>query len=289
MKTRKHGIIAILLLICAVCIGTIGVLVADKIHHQNEMSELEDIAYASNSISEISDEAMKEQTANELASELTTEESDAATSSSTEITEDSKDNELFVDIVALQDVNPDIFAWIRIPGTKVDYPVTQHPVDDEYYLKHGADGMSSNYGCPFIEICDSTNLDQFNTVIYGHNMNDGSMFAGLHDFEDKDFYDNHRWVYICTAEHVFSYEIFAAVMYSDTYIPYYYDDKVAEQNVAFLNSLRTDIVPERSIISEDISVNEDCKILTLSTCDKKLRDNRFIVVSVLRQIDGQDV
>lgn len=288
MKTRKHGLIAFFLLICIVCAAVLGLLIADKIHSDKEMSEMHDVAYGNS-------DASAEDTTENVVSDTDSSDADANASldvtieSDTESTTESGKDSLFVDINALQDTNPDIFAWIKVPGTKIDYPVVQHPVDDEYYLKHGADGMSSSYGCPFIEACDSKELDQFNTVIYGHNMNDGSMFAGLHDFENQDFYDNHREILICSAEHVYSYEIFAAVMYSDAYIPGYFDDTVASDRAAFIESLQTDIVPERSILSEDVNVDENSKIITLSTCDRKLRDNRFIVVGVLKKIDGQDV
>ena len=286
MNNKKYGKIAILLLIGAVLIGTVGIIVADKIHHNNEMSTLQEVAYGSSSLAEATAENTEVlvEEANDSHTDST---SEASTNASTE--NETTEVELFADIDALQDVNPDIFAWIKVPGTKIDYPVVQHPTDDEFYLKHGADGMNSSYGCPFIESCDSKNLDDFNTVIYGHNMNDGSMFAGLHQFEDQEFYDNHRWVEICTSEHVFSFEIFAAVLYSDNYIPYCYDDAVMSDREAFIDSLKTDIVAEKSIYSNDIKVNEQDKIVTLSTCDRVYRDNRFVVAGVLRKIDGQDV
>ena len=78
-------------------------------------------------------------------------------------------------------------------------------------------------------------------------------------------------------------------MYSDARIPYYFNDAVEADREAFLESLKTDIVSERSIISDDIEVDENNSIITLSTCDKKLRNNRFLVVAELTQIDGQDV
>ncbi len=194
-----------------------------------------------------------------------------------------------VDVKNLQKANPDIFAWISVPGTVIDYPIAQHPTDDTYYLKHGPEGMKSSYGCPFIETCDSKTMEDYITVVYGHNMNDGSMFAGLHKFEDKKFLNDHREIIITTADHVMTYRIFAAVMYSDAYIPYYFDDSVKADRTAFIKSLGTDIVPKRSIILDDEKVGADKKLIVLSTCDKKLRSNRFLVVGILKQIDGVDV
>ncbi len=290
MNSKQRVRASILLLIVAFSLGTIVFLIVDKMHHDDEMSALQEAAYGSISLADNADSDSTIDAGNQTISLASTDVSlETFSAASTDITTGIVDRELIADIGGLQDVNPDIFAWIKIPGTRIDYPVVQHPTNDEYYLRHGADGMNSSYGCPFIEACDSKELNDFNTVIYGHNMNDGSMFAGLHDFENRDFYNDHRIIQICTMEHVYSYEIFAAVMYSDVYIPYCYDDAVVSDRTAFIDSLRTDIVPERSVISEDIKVNEKSKIITLSTCDKKLRDNRFIVAGVLRQIDGQDV
>lgn len=221
--------------------------------------------------------------------ESNTSASEAISEATTEEASEQVSNTSNIDIVSLQNVNPDIFAWINVPGTLIDYPIVQHPTDDTYYLSHGPEGMNSSHGCPFIESCDSISLQDFNTVVYGHNMNDGSMFAGLHKFEDKDFLENHREITINTADHEMSYRIFAAVMYSDAYIPYYYDDSVDADRLAFLDSLSTDCVSSRSIILDDEKVGADDHIITLSTCDRKLRDNRYIVVAVLKKIDGVDV
>jgi sortase B len=215
--------------------------------------------------------------------------SDASSQVYTEDKNEKADIPANIDIASLQAINSDIFAWINIPGTVIDYPIAQHPTDDNYYLSHGPEGMKSSHGSLFIESCDPISLLDFNTIIYGHNMKDGSMFAGLHKFENKDFLEKHRDITISTAEHKMSYRIFAAVMYSDIYIPYYYNDAVKSDRLAFLDSLSTDIVKSRSIILDDEQVTADDHIITLSTCDGKLRDNRFIVVAVLKKIDGVEV
>lgn len=194
-----------------------------------------------------------------------------------------------IDFESLQASNEDIYAWITIPDTTIDYPIAQHPTDDSYYLSHGADGIYSDYGCPYTELTDSKKFTDFNTIIYGHNMNDGSMFGALHQYEDEDFFKEHRTIYIYTTDHTFTYTVFAAVMYTDAHIPYYYDDNVIADREAFLNSLQTDIVKERSIYYEDMDVTSSSKIVTLSTCDRKLRSNRFLVVAVMTEVDGVEV
>ena len=115
------------------------------------------------------------------------------------------------------------------------------------------------------------------------------MFGALHDYEDEDFFNDHRTIYIYTKDHTYTYTVFAAVMYSDAHIPYYYDDAIREDRDLFLQSLQNDIVKERSIYDNDMEVTSDSKIITLSTCDRKLRDNRFLVVAVMTQVDGRNI
>lgn len=265
MSKRKY-IFIICLFVVAVGAAFAGYYIAEGMYSKSTVADLQEIAHTEDSADIEGSDSAEEETS----------------------VDSTKEYQATVDIAALQKTNPDIFAWISIPDTDIDYPIVQHPTDDSYYLKHGANGMYSTYGCPFIELSDSQTFLEFNTIIYGHNMNDGSMFAPLHDYEDKDFYDEHREIFIYTADHTFKYEVFAAVMYSDIHIPYYFDDTLESDRTAFLDSLTEDIVQDRSIISEDTSVTEDDCIITLSTCDKTLRSNRYLVVAVLTQIDGQD-
>ena len=258
------------------CAGVMGYVIVDKNISKNEIISLQESAYDNKDVY-VSD--------NEIADKTMDGEQDEGISSEeeVEITYESP-----IDFQTLQESNPDIFAWINIPGSVVDYPIVQHPTDDSYYLSHGPEGLYSAYGCPYIELSDSGTFLEFNTVIYGHNMKDGSMFASLHDYEDEDYFNSHREISIYTPDHAFTYEVFAAVMYSDAHIPYYYDDLLESDRTEFLKSLKEDCVPTRSYFADDMDVTEDDCIITLSTCDKKLRDNRFLVIAALKQIDGQD-
>ena len=94
-----------------------------------------------------------------------------------------------IDWEELKSENPDIYAWIYIPGTNVDYPILQHPDEKSYYLDHNIDGSEGYPGCIYTQNVNSKDWMDPNTVIYGHNMNDGSMFHDLHKFEDNAFFD----------------------------------------------------------------------------------------------------
>ncbi len=272
-KKLIAGILFVLLL--GVVAATIGYKFSTMIHNEQVVEEVRESAHISEDNSAITS-------------------SDATDHQA--ITDDSTSNsgtlasfQSPIDFDNLQASNEDIYAWISIPDTNIDYPIAQHPTDDSYYLNHGADGIYSEYGCPYTELSDKKSFIEFNTVIYGHNMNNGSMFGGLHDYEDEDFFKEHRTLYIYTKEHTFTFIVFAAVMYTDVHIPYYFDDDYEEDRNAFLESLQTDIVEERSIYYEDMDVTSDSKIVTLSTCDRKLRDNRFLVVAVMIEVDGRPV
>lgn len=114
-----------------------------------------------------------------------------------------------VDFTALQEeTNAHIYAWISIPGTRIDYPMLQHPSDNTHYLNHNLDGSRGYPGCIYTEKENAADFSDFNTVIYGHNMKNGSMFHDLHNYEDETFLPEHPYVYIYTPDRVLRYRIF---------------------------------------------------------------------------------
>ena len=115
-----------------------------------------------------------------------------------EMEETAEPPDIPVDFEGLQEYNPDIYAWITIPGTAVDYPIVQRPEDNSYYLTHNTDGEESAEGAIFTEDYNSRDFTDPNTVIYGHNMRNGSMFRSLHNYMDRSFFDeNRKCSYIC--------------------------------------------------------------------------------------------
>ena len=109
-----------------------------------------------------------------------------------------------------KEISEDIYAWIYIPNTHIDYPVFQHPTDNSYYLEHNIDGSEGYTGCIYTENYNSKDFSDPHTVIYGHNMRDTTMFSDLHLYEDEEFFENNRYVYIYTEDMVYVYKIFAA-------------------------------------------------------------------------------
>ena len=181
---------------------------------------------------------------------------------------------------AIKAENQDIYAWIYIPNTNVDYPVLQHPTDDTYYLNHNLDGSEGYPGCIYTESLNKKDFSDPNTVLYGHNMKDGSMFETLHKFEDNQFFEDNCYVYIYTPEKTYVYEIYTASEFSNAHILEAYDFGTEEGYNQFINDLAN--VRSMSAHKRDgIGVGYGRNLLTLSTCIANQPDERWIVTAVL--------
>lgn len=184
-----------------------------------------------------------------------------------------------IDFAGLQEMNPEIYAWIRIPGTEVDYPIVQRPEDDAYYLDHTIEGAEGLPGSIYTESLNKKDFTDKNTVIYGHNMKDNTMFGSLKDYKDSAYMDEHSEVYIYTPEHIFTYKIFGAVTYDSRHIMVAFDFAQDEQYQAYLDSL-SQVRNMASYINTDIPVTTADRIITMSTCNGN-NDQRFLVEAVL--------
>lgn len=130
-----------------------------------------------------------------------------------------------VDFEALQKENPDIFAWLYIPGTDIDFPVLQSEEADDYYESHNAFGEVGNEGALYTELANLKDMCDFNTVIHGKCSDDGKngLFADLYQFTDPDFFAEHETAYIYIDGNLLTYEIFAAYERENTSLLRTYD------------------------------------------------------------------
>lgn len=177
--------------------------------------------------------------------------------------------------------NGDIYAWIYVPGTSVDYPVVQHPTDDLYYLEHNLDGSRGYPGTIFSQSLNSRDFTDPNTVLYGHNMKNGSMFATLHKFEDNIFFDENMYIYIYTPKETLVYKIFAAYEFSNAHLLYNYDLATKEGYESYLAVVRS-VRDMNAHMRDDVEVTAESRILTLSTCLNNGNDaKRYLVQGVL--------
>ncbi len=181
----------------------------------------------------------------------------------------------------LHQENPDIYAWIYIPDTIVDYPVLQHPTDNKYYLNYNMDGTKGYPGCIYTENYNSKDFSDIHTVIYGHNLKDKTMFSSLHNFEDKELFGKDHYIFIYTEDYVFVYQIFAAYEFGAIHLLDNYDytnEYVYEDYLKQIFGTADRIANVR----EDIAVTTEDKIVTLSTCTADHDSSRrFLVTGVL--------
>lgn len=185
-----------------------------------------------------------------------------------------------IDFTKLSEINPDLYAWIRIEDTNIDYPIAQREGDDSYYLSHDMYGEDRFAGCIYTEDGNKKDFTDPNTIIYGHNMKNGSMFQNLHKFADEEFFDEHPYVYIYTPKHVLAYKVFAAYVYDNRHIlnSFDFNDKdVFEDYVENIFQVRS----MDKHIREDVSVTADDRIITLSTCVGGQPESRYLVQAVL--------
>lgn len=130
-----------------------------------------------------------------------------------------------IDFKALQEENSDIFAWLYIPGTSIDYPVLQSEEADDYYESHNAYAEADEEGAVYTELANLKNMCDFNTVLHGKTSSDGEsgLFADLYHFADPDFFAEHENAYLYLDGNLLTYEIFAAYERENTSLIRTYD------------------------------------------------------------------
>jgi sortase B len=113
-----------------------------------------------------------------------------------------------VDFDALREINPDVVAWVHVPGTGINYPVV-HTDDNEKYLNTSYDGKANRCGAIFLDYLNGGDFSDRHVILYGHNMRDGSMFAQLNRFKQQAFFGANREARIYTPERTYRLVIFS--------------------------------------------------------------------------------
>ncbi|MDO4803463.1 MAG: class B sortase [Lachnospiraceae bacterium] len=185
-----------------------------------------------------------------------------------------------IDWEGLWSENPDIYAWIYIPGTNVDYPILQHPEEKSYYLDHNIDHSEGYPGCIYTQNVNAKDWNDPNTVIYGHSMKDGSMFHDLHKFEDNAFFDETQFMFIYTPEGNKAYEIFAAYPFSNVDLMMCFDYSTPDAVLLYFDGIWTNR-DMSSHFRDSVTLYGDSKIITMSTCIGGEPNMRYLVQAVL--------
>lgn len=187
-----------------------------------------------------------------------------------------------MDFTALREVNPDVLGWIVIPGTVISYPLLQGE-DNDYYLNHTWKGWRNVVGSIFLEWTNSADLSDFNTIVYGHRMINGSMFGSLKYYSSQSYWAQHPCVYITDDNGSHKYEIFAAYEVSTEGLTYRVGFSDDEDKQEFI-----DYCLAQSVIDTGITPTIYDRILTLSTCTGDGHATRWVVQGVLKGVAPSD-
>lgn len=183
-----------------------------------------------------------------------------------------------VNFDALAGINEDIYAWIDIPGTPVSYAVVQSPTDDLFYNNHAVDKSYYSGGSIYSQRYNTKDFQDPVTVLYGHNRTTDTMFAPVNSYAGKDFFDAHQDIYLYTPDTVYQYEIFAAYPHSSEHLLLNHDFTDEGDFTAYFEKLADGIDAN---FRRELFPGFGDRVLTLSTCYKSNRMQRYLVQGVL--------
>ena len=194
-------------------------------------------------------------------------------------TENSTNPDDFYNLENISKINTDVIGWIKINGTNINYPIMQN---GNYYLHRNIYKKYSSHGTPYLaEYCNLRTSD--NLIIYGHHMNDNSMFAELVNYKNYNYYKNHKYIYFYTLIYgqtiKNTYEIvtaFKTIAYSDNGFKYYnytnfYNEK---EFYSFIEKCRN-----LEFYNIDVNLQYGDKLITLSTCEYSQKNGRMVIVA----------
>ena len=171
----------------------------------------------------------------------------------------------------LQEMNASAVGWLYCEGTPINYPVVQS-TDNSYYLNHLYDNQSNSSGAIFMDALNGPELTDANTLIYGHNMKNGTMFASLQNYKHQSYYDKHPVIYYLTKDHDYRIDVFSCyetVGGSETFTIFF---DSPETYSGYLQNIR-----DKSMIASSVPVSDKENIVTLTTCSYNFSDAKCVV------------
>lgn len=180
-----------------------------------------------------------------------------------------------VNFAGLTTKYPDVVGYIYSAYTGINYPIVQSSSND-YYLDHDLDGNVNNNGSIFMEHLNSSDFSDQNTIIYGHNMKSGLMFAHLTNYKNQSYYNAHPYFYIYTPTQNYKLNLFAGFVCE-------HDDEVYALS---LSQSQLEAMAAKSTFKANIGVPTG-NVVTLSTCSYEFNDARYVVVGELVPISNE--
>lgn len=176
----------------------------------------------------------------------------------------------------LRKINPDIIAWVRIEDTNIDYPIVSAP-DNDKYLHTKFNGEHGDAGALFVDANTTSPFEQFNTIVYGHHMKDGSMFNNLKKFKERDFFESHPTYELFTPEQNYTVKIlefYNDTAYSEIYKIKFPSKTEIEKYIEYLND-------NAHQLYKNGNVKVDDRIVLLSTCAYEFENARYVLCGKL--------
>lgn len=178
-------------------------------------------------------------------------------------------------------MNPDVFGWITVNDTPIDYPVVQGS-NNTRYVNYNAEGKYSLSGAIFLDYRNSRDFSDFNNILYGHHMEKKMMFGSLTDFKDKAYFDAHPYgnLYTHGVNHgIVFYALVLTEAYDKTVFSPGIGDEAKKQS--YIDYVRE----HATLLREDIPVSVDDHLIILSTCTSEITNGRYLLVG---KFDGED-
>lgn len=183
-----------------------------------------------------------------------------------------------IDFDALHQDAPDVVGWIYCPDTVLNYPVV-HGQDNEFYLRHLPDGTYNYSGSIFVDARSSGDFSDFHTIVYGHNMRNGSMFSVLEEYRDAEFRQEHPVMYLLTPEQDYKLEVLAGIL-TDGDSPLYMRPGTEERFQEFVAQFM-----QEADFAVEVDPAEVAKTVCLSTCAYDFEEARYLVLVSLVPLD----
>lgn len=181
-----------------------------------------------------------------------------------------------VDFTSLEKINPDVTGWIFAEGTEIDYPVLKGK-DNDYYLHHLFTGDRNKLGSIFMDYRNQGDFSDRNTMIYGHNMKDGSMFSSLTKYKNQQYYDSFPNMVLYTPAGDYTIELFAGFIAEGNYEYVRFDFKDDHNFESYIDSLM-----KKSTFETNTIIKPNDRIVTLTTCTYEFDDARYILFGALK-------
>ena len=177
---------------------------------------------------------------------------------------------------AMNSAYPDAVGWLYIPDTAINYPIMQGD-DNDFYLHHAYDGSSLKSGSIFLDYrCENRFMNPIN-IVYGHNMRNGSMFAGLLKFSDSAYFVSHRYGWLSTPEAVYRVDFFSCAKAN-------MNDELYDGST-LINEWLSHLY-DASVVWENADFSGNDRFISLSTCSYEFENARTILTGKLVEVNG---